>query len=76
MVNNIRLTTLIARLVKNKDLIISQELHDHKIDITVITENWLKDTPGDKAWTKQSELIQGNHKVKLYNRPKPKREEE
>ena len=66
MVNNIRLATLNARLVKNKDLIISQELNDHKIDIAVITETWLKDTPEDKDCTSQSELIQGNYKVKVY----------
>ena len=73
MVNNIRIATLNARSVKNKDLIISQELNDHKIDITVITETWLKDTPEDKAWTNQLELIQGNYKVKLHNRHRPKK---
>ena len=59
--------------IVNKDLIISQELNDHKIDITVITETWLKDTPEDKVWTKQSELIQGNYKVKLHNRLGPQK---
>ena len=48
VVNNIRLATLNARLVKNNDLIISQELNNHKIDIAVITETWLKDTPEDE----------------------------
>ena len=57
VVNNIRLATLNARLVKNKDLIISQELNNHKIDIAVITEIWLKETPEDEAWTNQSELM-------------------
>ena len=56
MVNNIRLTTLNARSVTNKDLIISEELNDHKIETTVITETWLKDTPEDEAWTNQLEL--------------------
>ena len=73
MVNNIRLATLNARLVKNNDLIISQELNNHKIDIAVITESWLKDTPEDEAWTDQSELIQGNYKVKIHNRPGPRK---
>ena len=50
VVNNIRLATFNTRLVQNKDLIISQELNDHKIDIAVITETWLKDTPEDEAW--------------------------
>ena len=68
MVNNIRLATLNARSVKNKDLIISQELNNHKIDITVIKETWLKDTPEDEAMTNQSELIQGNYNIKVHNR--------
>ena len=62
-----------ARSVKNKDLIISQELNDHKIDIAVITETWLKDTAEDEAWTNQSELTQGNYKVKVHNRPGPQK---
>ena len=57
VVNNIRLTILNAKLLKNKDLIISQELNDHKIDIAVITATWLKDTPEDEAWTNQSEQM-------------------
>ena len=74
MVNNIRLSTLNARLVKkNKDLIIGQKLNDHKIDITVITESWLKESPEDEAWTNQSELIQRKYNVKLHNRPWPKK---
>ena len=76
MVTNIRPATLNARLVKNKDLIISQELNDHKRDIAVITETWLKDTPEDEAWTNQSELIQGNYKAKVHNRLGQKKEEE
>ena len=68
MVNNIRCATLNARLVKNKDLIISQELNDHKVDIAFITETWLKDTTEDEVWTNQSELKQGNYKVKVHNR--------
>ena len=54
MVNNIRITTLNTSLVKNKDLIISQELNNHKKDIAVITEILLKDTSEDEAWTNQS----------------------
>ena len=73
MVNNIRLANLNARSVKNKDIIISQELKDHKIEITVITETGLKDNQEDEAWTNQSELIQGNYKVKVHNRLGPKK---
>ena len=73
VVNNIRLATLIARSVENKDLIISQELNDHKIDIAGIKETWFKDTSEDEAWTKPSELIQGNYKVKFHNRLGPKK---
>ena len=63
-------------LVKNKDLIISQELNDHKVDIAVIIETWLKDTLEDEASTNQSEFMQRNYKVKVHNRLGPKREEE
>ena len=51
VVNNIRLATLNARLVKNKDLIICQEVNNHKIDIAFITETWLQNTQEDEAWT-------------------------
>ena len=64
----------VVRTVKNKDLIISQELNDHKIDIAVITETWLKATSEDEMWTNQMELIQGNYKVKVHNRLGPKKE--
>ena len=37
MVKNIRLATFNARSVKNKDLIISQELNNDKIGIEIIT---------------------------------------
>ena len=33
----------------------------------------MKGTPADEAWTNQSELIQGNYKVKVHNRPGPKK---
>ena len=42
--NNMRITTLNARSVKNKDHLIAQQLHETDVDIAVITKTWLKDT--------------------------------
>ena len=49
--------------VKNKDLLLSKQLHNLMIDMVVLTETWLKDTPKDNAWLHQSELMQNNYTV-------------
>ena len=41
---NIRIATLNARSVRNKDHIIAQELTNNNIDVALITETWTKDT--------------------------------
>ena len=58
---NIRIARLNARSVKNKnkDQMIVQELTNNDINITLITETWIKDTQEDLAWLNQSELHQG-----------------
>ena len=55
-----RIVTLNARLVRNKDHIILQELHDSSVDMAVIPETWLKDKEANDAWLNQSELKQFN----------------
>ena len=35
--------------VKNKDLLLSEQLHNLKINMAVLTETWHKDTPKDNA---------------------------
>ena len=40
----LKMTTLNARSVKNKDQLLFQELADNSIDIWLITDTWLKNT--------------------------------
>ena len=42
--------TINMHSVKNKDLLLSKQLHNLKIKMAVLTETWLKDTPEDNAW--------------------------
>ena len=44
-----RIATLNARSVKNKDQFIVQQVHETDAELAVITETWLKDTNTDKA---------------------------
>ena len=53
-----RIVTLNARSVKNKDHFVVQQLHETDADLAVITETWLKDTNTDNTWVNQSELRQ------------------
>ena len=71
--NNMRITTLNARSVKNKDHLIVQQLHKTVMDIAVTTETWLKDPDVDKAWLNLSELRQSNYDILLQNRTGPKK---
>ena len=50
---NIRIATLNARSVKNKDQMIVQELTNNDIDAACVTETWTKDTQEDLAWLNQ-----------------------
>ena len=64
---NIRIATLNARSVRNKDQIIVQELTNNDIDVALITETWTKDTQEDRAWLNQSELCQGHYEISTRN---------
>ena len=66
----LKIATLNARSVKNKDQFLFQELTDNNIDIGLITETWLKDTQEDEAWINQSALQQNSYNTWLHNRPK------
>ena len=66
---NIRIATINARSVKNKDQIIVQECHNNDINSALITETWTKDIQKDLAWLKQSELCQGHYEISTHNRP-------
>ena len=65
----LKIATLNARSVKNKDQLLFQELTNNNIDIGLITETWLKDTQEDEAWVNQSALQQNSYKTLLHNRP-------
>ena len=65
----LKIATLNARSVKNKDQLLFQELTDNNIDIGLITETCLKDTQEDEAWVNQSALQQNSYKTWLHNRP-------
>ena len=71
--NNMRIATLNARSVKNKDHLIVQQLHETDVDLAMIIEIWLKDTDTDKSWLNQSDLRQSNYNILLQNRPGPKK---
>ena len=66
---NIRIATVNARSVRNKDQIIVQELTNNNIEVALITETWTKDTQKDQAWLNQSELHQGHYEISTHNRP-------
>ena len=63
----IKLTTLNARSVKNKDEMIVNEFIKEKIDIGLLTETWLKGTPEDQAWIVQSDITQSNFILQHHN---------
>ena len=65
--STIKLATLNARSVKNKDKMIVNEFIKTKIDIGLLTETCLKDTPEDQAWIKQSDLTQSNFILQQHN---------
>ena len=65
---NIRIVTVNARSVKNKDQITVQEHTNNDIDAALITETWAKDTQEDLAWLNQSELCQGPFEISTHNR--------
>ena len=67
--SNIRIATVNARSVRNKDQMIVQELTNNDIYIALITETWTKDTQEDLAWLNQSELCQGHYEISTHNRP-------
>ena len=64
---NIRIATLNARSVRNKDQIIVQQLTNNDIDVALITKTWTKDTQEDRAWLNKSELCQGHYEISTHN---------
>ena len=55
--------------IKNKDTFCAQEISTNSLDITLLTDTWLNDTPQDTAWLHQSNLIQSGYVISTHNRP-------
>ena len=74
--STIRLATLNAHSVKNKDEMIVDEFIKAKIDIGLLTETWLNDTLEDQARVNQSDLTQLKFTLQQHNRQGNRGEEE
>ena len=68
--NNIRVATINARSVKNKQLQIAETVELQNIDFIMLTETWLKNTDKDKAWVNTSDLNNNNLRLDTVNRTK------
>ena len=67
--NNIRIATINARSVKNKQLQIAETVELQNIDFIMLTETWLKNMDEDKAWVNTSDL-NNNLRLDIVNRTK------
>ena len=63
------IATINAESVRNKDTLLTQEIMTNNIDVTLITETWLNDTPQNIAWLHQSDLLQAGYAISTHNRP-------
>ena len=64
-----KIATVNAQSIRSKDILLTQEIATNNIDITLITETWLNDTPQDTAWLHQSDLLQAGYAISTHNRP-------
>ena len=64
-----KIATVNAQSIRNKDILLTQEIATNNIDITLITETWLNDTPQDTTWLHQSDLLQAGYAISTHNRP-------
>ena len=53
----------------SEDIIINACSITNNIDLTLLTETWLNDTPEDTAWLHQPDLIQSGYAISTHNRP-------
>ena len=72
-VRTVCIATINMNSIKNKELLLIEQLNNLNIDLVVLTETWLEDTPEDKAWLEQSKLMQNNFTVRTHNRPGQKK---
>ena len=64
-----KIATINAQSIRNKDTLLTQEIVTNNIDVTLITETWLNNTPQDTAWLHQSDLLQACYAISTQNRP-------
>ena len=64
-----KIATTNAQSIRNKDILLTQETATNNIDITLIIETWLNDTPQDTASLHQSDLLQAGYAISTHNRP-------
>ena len=62
-----RLMLLNARIIKKKHHIIIAELENHKMEIAVLIETWIKLNQQDEAWLNQSKFKQDNDDIITHN---------
>ena len=66
--NNIRIATINARSVKNKQQQIVETIGLENIDFIMLTETCLKNTEEDKAWINTSDLNNNNLRMDTVSR--------
>ena len=64
-----KIGTINAQSIKNKDTFLAQKIKTNNLNLTLMTETWLNDTPEDTAWLHQSDLIQLRYAISMHNRP-------
>ena len=72
-VKTVPIATINMHSIKNKELLLNEQLNNLNIDLAVLTETWLNDTPEDKAWLDQLELMQSSFIERTHNRPGQKK---
>ena len=55
--------------IENKDTFLAQQISTNNLDLTLLMETWLNDTPQDTAWLHQSNPIQSGYAISMHNRP-------
>ena len=64
----IKLSTINVQSVKNKDLILHQDICENKTDLCILTETWLTDSDTDKVWTSYTSLNNKNLRMDTSTR--------
>ena len=53
---------------RKKDMVISDILHEFKLDMCVLTETWLTNQDNDEIWVESCELNKNGYKLDVSNR--------